>query len=501
MLNPAHILEIALLLLVAFLIGAAIGSLARLVVLRLARPKPVAAAVAAAAPAATVAPALVTAPTIEPMSIPATPVAPANVEAPDFREALLALTADAPMPEIRMPSMAPLPVVEVKRPAAEMAPARAAGETTSGRSVMHPQVAASPARAPATPLGVSADVIPFRVEKPAPDTLAEPVTVAVVHLVPEVMAPEPAVLLPALASERNVETAVPELEGTPVAEPAVVAIKELAPEIVAADIALAAAEGEDEHHVTVVPEAAKPAQDVAAIVDQAVVAVAMPELEVAAANPVVEVVAVVPESVGVAEVPISGVSATVVQEPEVAAVVEVVAEPVAVATEPTPVHPAVLPEASDEDDEAAAMRAIEGNWSPRRGAGGASRKVAPPDGVADAAVAASGAAVASAVQAANAAVAETPEDAPGKPVGLAAPRHGGADDLTNVIGILPIIETALYRLGLYHFDQIADLSDDNAGWIETHLGIAGRIRREHWREQARELGAAMATSKKVAGQQ
>ena len=34
MLNPAHMLEIALLLLVAFLIGAVVGSLARLVVRR-----------------------------------------------------------------------------------------------------------------------------------------------------------------------------------------------------------------------------------------------------------------------------------------------------------------------------------------------------------------------------------------------------------------------------------------------------------------------------------
>ena len=37
MLNPAHLLEIALLLLVAFLIGATIGAVARLAVLRLTR--------------------------------------------------------------------------------------------------------------------------------------------------------------------------------------------------------------------------------------------------------------------------------------------------------------------------------------------------------------------------------------------------------------------------------------------------------------------------------
>ncbi len=52
MLNPAHLLEIAMLLLVAFLGGATIGSLARLLAQRLVRPKmaPSAAIAASAAP-------------------------------------------------------------------------------------------------------------------------------------------------------------------------------------------------------------------------------------------------------------------------------------------------------------------------------------------------------------------------------------------------------------------------------------------------------------------
>ena len=65
----------------------------------------------------------------------------------------------------------------------------------------------------------------------------------------------------------------------------------------------------------------------------------------------------------------------------------------------------------------------------------------------------------------------------------------------------PTCETALNRLGVYHFDQVAELTDENAGWIETHLGIAGRIGREHWREQARELATATAGAKKAAGKQ
>jgi predicted flap endonuclease-1-like 5' DNA nuclease len=73
------------------------------------------------------------------------------------------------------------------------------------------------------------------------------------------------------------------------------------------------------------------------------------------------------------------------------------------------------------------------------------------------------------------------------------------DNLTNIIGILPIIETALNTAGIYHFDQIAHLTDENVSWLEGHLGIAGRIGREHWREQARDLAIISDRARKVAG--
>ena len=94
MLNPAHILEIALLLLVAFLIGATIGSVARLAVLRVTRRKVVAPVEVASVPAVEAVTSLVTAPVIEPMTKPAAPVAPAEIPAMDFTEALLALAGD-----------------------------------------------------------------------------------------------------------------------------------------------------------------------------------------------------------------------------------------------------------------------------------------------------------------------------------------------------------------------------------------------------------------------
>lgn len=434
MLNPAHILEIALLLLVAFLLGASIGSVARLAVLRLTRPKVVATPEVVSASAAEAVPSLVTAPVIEPVTKPAAPAAPAEVPAMDFTEALLALAGDKPvgLAPIKMPSITPSAAIEADRPAAEIAPARTAGATTSGRLIAHPQVVAEPVRtAPA--IGVGADVIPFPVERAPVEPPYEQAAPVVADLQPSA-----------------------ELEVEPVAE------------------------------VQATVEAGAAIETGAA-----------PDVEIDIESPVeadVEIESPVEAEIVATDVP--------QQERVVAEIVELAVEPVTVATEPAPTEPvAVAPKSSEEDDEAAAMRAIEGNWSPRRGASSKARKVPLPEGAADEAVAVSAAAVASAVQAASAAVAAEPEEAPGRPAGLAGPRHGVKDDLTHVIGILPIIETALNRLGVYHFDQVAELTDENAGWIEAHLGIVGRIGREHWREQARELAAATAGAKKAAGNQ
>jgi predicted flap endonuclease-1-like 5' DNA nuclease len=79
----------------------------------------------------------------------------------------------------------------------------------------------------------------------------------------------------------------------------------------------------------------------------------------------------------------------------------------------------------------------------------------------------------------------------GRPAGLDGPRDGRKDDLSHIIGVLPVIETALNKLGIYHFDQISELTDENISWIEGHLGVPGRIGRELWREQARELSAVL----------
>lgn len=443
MLNPAHLLEIAVLLLAAFLVGAVVGSLARLAVARLAPAKAAAPSpVMVAEPSKPAeAPALVEAPVIADVTRTPTPTAPAEVPAPDFTEALLALAGDKPgslASKIRMPSIAPLPKIAVTKPTEAMRPARVAGETTSGQVVPHPRNAIEPARVAA--LGASAEVIPFPLEKLATETSAP--SAAVVATPVPVVEPAP----PAVATTEAVEA-----RGEPIAE----------------TVATPSVEEELEPTVRTVAvetagEADAPAAD-AELADVAAVEVLPDELPGAPAE---------------------------IALPDVLPPAEAIAAEPAAAIEP-----------STEDDEAAAMRAIEGNWSPRRAASPRARKVDLPEVTAEAAVAASAAAVASATQAANLVAAAESEEAPGKPEGLPAPRLGVKDDLTHVIGILPIIETALNTLGIFHFDQVADLTDENAGWIENHLGIAGRIGREHWREQARELALAMAGTKKAAGQQ
>lgn len=85
-----------------------------------------------------------------------------------------------------------------------------------------------------------------------------------------------------------------------------------------------------------------------------------------------------------------------------------------------------------------------------------------------------------------------PEKPSAKPFVLAAARNGVADNLRQIKGIGPKIEASLHGLGIFHIDQIAGWSDANSAWVDAHLAFRGRIRRERWVEQARELTRARA---------
>lgn len=79
---------------------------------------------------------------------------------------------------------------------------------------------------------------------------------------------------------------------------------------------------------------------------------------------------------------------------------------------------------------------------------------------------------------------KTPEQS--KPVSMEKP-EGNADDLKKISGIGPKIEQTLHELGIFHYQQIADFTNDNIDWVDNHLNFKGRIQRDNWVEQAKEL--------------
>lgn len=190
------------------------------------------------------------------------------------------------------------------------------------------------------------------------------------------------------------------------------------------------------------------------------------------------------------------------------------------------------PSLREEEAEDAAMRAVEGGWTPPSSPQSARRHIELPEPIevgeipapieaaeviADEAspveIAGAMSAIRSGVAAASAAAAaaiaehrsppahDTPMASPasaasvpalpripfGKPNGLAAPRQGRKDDLQRIKGITFQIEAALNDLGIYHFDQIAEWDRKAVVWMDGHLALKGRIAREKWIEQAREM--------------
>jgi predicted flap endonuclease-1-like 5' DNA nuclease len=77
-----------------------------------------------------------------------------------------------------------------------------------------------------------------------------------------------------------------------------------------------------------------------------------------------------------------------------------------------------------------------------------------------------------------------------RPAGLPQPRGLIADDLKRIRGIGLQSELRLQSLGIWHFDQIADWTPDNARWVGSFLAFRGRIERENWIEQAKALAGA-----------
>lgn len=63
------------------------------------------------------------------------------------------------------------------------------------------------------------------------------------------------------------------------------------------------------------------------------------------------------------------------------------------------------------------------------------------------------------------------------------------DDLKKISGIGKKIEGILNSLGIFHYSQIANFSLAEVESVNGHLSFKGRIEREKWIEQAKELSS------------
>lgn len=70
------------------------------------------------------------------------------------------------------------------------------------------------------------------------------------------------------------------------------------------------------------------------------------------------------------------------------------------------------------------------------------------------------------------------------PRGIAGPRAGQPDDFRRISGIGPRVERWLHDFGIYHYDQIARWSVEQAEAVSLQLGFPGRVAREQWVAQA-----------------
>ena len=88
----------------------------------------------------------------------------------------------------------------------------------------------------------------------------------------------------------------------------------------------------------------------------------------------------------------------------------------------------------------------------------------------------------------SAAEANKPESRPGdKPADLLEGPQGKPNELQQIRGIGPVIESKLNELGVYHFWQIAQWRETELIWIDDYLNFRGRAVREGWIEQAKDL--------------
>jgi len=74
-----------------------------------------------------------------------------------------------------------------------------------------------------------------------------------------------------------------------------------------------------------------------------------------------------------------------------------------------------------------------------------------------------------------------------EPTLLKEARKGEKDNLQLIKGVGKVLEKVLNDTGIFHFDQIANLSKEEATWLDKSVAFPGRIEREQWISQAKNL--------------
>eukprot|EP00752_Nemacystus_decipiens_P019672 g17728.t1 len=82
--------------------------------------------------------------------------------------------------------------------------------------------------------------------------------------------------------------------------------------------------------------------------------------------------------------------------------------------------------------------------------------------------------------------------------GASRGRHGKPDDLKMISGIGPKLEGMLNKQGIMHFWQLASLTPDEIEELEARLSFKGRIAREGWIDQAKDLAETVPGNKATA---
>ena len=79
------------------------------------------------------------------------------------------------------------------------------------------------------------------------------------------------------------------------------------------------------------------------------------------------------------------------------------------------------------------------------------------------------------------------KEAPKKAAPKKAAKAEGADDLSKISGVGPVIVGKLEGLGITTFQQIADFTAEDIARIDEELNFKGRIERDEWVKQAKEF--------------